>query len=205
MKIIVFEKNYGSNNISKESTLYNTCDSTVYTLPDTALLKDHRPFFVPDFAETCTLRGQLVVRICRLGRSISARFAHRYYDAITVGVTFTAENILKTLRERGLPWELAKGFDGSAVIGSFVPLEEVEEGMNTSFSICEDDQLIQNGNGADMIKSIDDMIAEISQFYTLKQGDFIFTGCPVAPTVVTPNHNISGFVGNKKVLSFNIK
>ena len=205
MKIIVFEKNYESNNISKDSTLYNTCDSTVYTLPDTALLKDHRPFFIPDFATNCTLRGQLVVRICRLGRSISARFAKRYYDAITVGVTFTAENLLKELQEKRLPWELAKGFDGSAVIGSFVQLDEIEEGLNTPFSIHEDDTLIQSGNGGDMMKKVDELIAEISQFYTLKQGDFIFTGCPVPPTTVTTNHNISGYIAEQKVLSFNVK
>ena len=205
MKIIVFEKNYHIHNNSSEFPFNKTCDSVVYTLPDTALLKDHRPFFIPDFATTCTLRGQLVVRICRLGRSISARFAHRYYDAITTGVTFTAENILQELKEKGLPWELAKGFDGAAAIGKFIPLADIESGLNTPFSIYAGDSLLQAGCGSDMLKHVDELIAEISQYYTLKQGDFIFTGCPTLPSIVTPNQNICGFVGEQKVLSFNIK
>ena len=205
MKIIVFEKNYNIHNNSCDTPLHNTCDSVIYTLPDTALLKDHRPFFIPDFATTCTMRSQLVVRICRLGRSISARFAHRYYDAITTGVTFTAENILQELKEKNLPWELAKGFDGSAAIGKFIPLTEIEKGLHTPFSICAGESLLQSGCGADMMKSVDELIADISQYYTLKQGDFIFTGCPTTPSVVTPNLNICGFIGEQKVLSFNIK
>ena len=140
-----------------------------------------------------------------MGRSISERFAHRYYDAVSVGVTFTAENLLQDLREKGLPWELAKGFDGAAALGQFVPLADLNDYTQLPFSLHEGENTVQLGFGKDMIWNIDKLIAHISQYYTLKQGDFIFTGCPVLPTVATTNTNISGFIGDQKVLSFNVK
>ena len=205
MKIIVIENNYKEGNKMEDTALYNAEEPVLYTLPDTAFLKDHRPFFVPDFANPCTMQLHLVVRICRLGRSISERFAHRYYDAVSVGVTFTAENLLKELREKGLPWELAKGFDGAAALGQFIPLTNLNDYTQLPFSLHEGDNTIQSGFGKDMKWNIDKLIAHISQYYTLKQGDFIFTGCPVLPTVATTNTNISGFIGDQKVLSFNVK
>ena len=205
MKIIVIENNYKEGNKIEDSTLYNADEPVLYTLPDTAFLKDHRPFFVPDFANPCTMQLHLVIRICRLGRSISERFAHRYYDAVSVGVTFTAENLLQNLREKGLPWELAKGFDGAAALGQFVPLADLNDYTQLPFSLHEGENTVQLGFGKDMIWNIDKLIAHISQYYTLKQGDFIFTGCPVLPTVATTNTNISGFIGDQKVLSFNVK
>ena len=205
MKIIVIENNYQGSNKSGDSTLYSSGTPVIYTLPDTAFLKDHRPFFVPDFADPCTMQVHLVIRICRLGRSISERFAHRYYDAASVGVTFTAENLLKDLREKGLPWELAKGFDGAAALGSFVPLTDLGDFTELPFSLHQGEEILQTGYGKDMTWNIDKLIAHISQFYTLKQGDFIFTGCPVKPEIATTNTNISGYIGEKKVLSFNVK
>lgn len=205
MKIIVIENNYPGHNKALENPLYSTEEPAVYTLPDTALLKDHRPFFIPDFAHPCTLQTHLVVRICRLGRSISTRFAHRYYDAVTVGVTFTAENLLSELRAKAMPWELAKGFDGAAALGTFLPLENVAEGLGTSFSVKGGDTLFHSGKGCDVLRSVDEWIAEISQFYTLKQGDFLFTGCPAAPISVSPDTAVTGYIGEQKVLSFNIK
>ena len=205
MKIIVIENNYKGGNKSEDSTLNNADSPVIYTLPDTAFLKDHRPFFVPDFANPCTMQLHLVVRICRLGRSISERFAHRYYDAVSVGVTFTAENLLKNLREKGLPWELAKGFDGAAALGNFVPLADLDDYAQLPFCLHQGDETIQTGYGKDMTWNIDKLIAYISQFYTLKQGDFIFTGCPAIPNTAITNTNISGYIGEQKVLSFNVK
>ena len=205
MKIIVIENNYESCNKKQDSPLYPKDRPVVYTLPDTTLLKDHRPFFIPDFATPCTMQLHLVVRICRLGRSISSRFAHRYYDSVSVGVTFTAENLLQELREKGLPWELAKGFDGAAALGSFLPLTELEDYSTTPFSLQLGDTEIQSGLAKDMLWNVDELIAQLSQYYTLKQGDFIFTGCPAVPTVVTTDHTVTGYLNGQKVLSFNIK
>ena len=205
MKIIVIENNYKEGNKTEDITLYNAKEPVIYTLPDTAFLKDHRPFFVPDFADPCTMQLHLVIRICRLGRSISERFAHRYYDAASVGVTFTADNLLQDLRAKGLPWELAKGFDGAAALGNFVPLTDLGDYTQLPFSLHQGEETIQVGYGKDMIWNIDKLIAHVSQFYTLKQGDFIFTGCPVSPNIAVTNTNISGYIGDKKVLSFNVK
>ena len=205
MKIIVIENNYKGGNKPEDATLYNAETPVIYTLPDTAFLKDHRPFFVPDFADPCTMQLHLVVRIWRLGRSISERFAHRYYDAVSVGVTFTAENLLEDLREKGLPWELAKGFDGAAALGNFVPIADLGDYTQLPFSLHRGEETIQTGFGKDMIWNIDKLIAYISQFYTLKQGDFIFTGSPALPTTAVTNTNISGYIGEQKVLSFNVK
>lgn len=201
MKIIVIENNYPQN----PATTAGANEPIIYTLPDTALLKDHRPFFVPDFADPCTFQLHLVARICRLGRSISPRYAHRYYDAVTVGVTFTAENLLQDLKAKGMPWELAKGFDGAAALGSFLPIDQLENYLELPFTLKGNDELLQTGMGKDMLTGIDQLIADLSQYYTFKQGDFLFTGCPGLPTTAVCNTHITGYIGEEKLLSFNIK
>ncbi len=216
MKIIVVHNNYPISPLDNEAPL------TVYTLPDTAILKDGKPFFIPDFANPCCVQGHLVVKICRLGRSISERFAHRYYDAITVGSTFTAEELRTTLAANHLPWDIAVGFDGAASIGKLIPLythqeqhdTDAEIGVNCSFSPLPDDTHfaihrndlpIVNGVSGDMLHHIDKVIATISKHYTLRQGDLIFTGCPVAPQQVQINDRITGYIGSEQVLRFNVK
>ncbi len=216
MKIIVVHNNYPT------STLDNEAPLTVYTLPDTAILKDGKPFFIPDFADPCCVQGHLVVKICRLGRSISERFAHRYYDAITVGVTFTAENLRKMLAETHHPWDIAVGFDGAASIGRLVPLytdqapqdADAEIGVNCNFTplpddinftIHNNDVPIVNGVSGSMLHHIDKVIATISKHYTLRQGDLIFTGSPIPPQQVRINDKITGYLGTEQVLRFNVK
>ena len=205
MKIIVIENNYKENNKKADSTLYPAEQPVIYTLPDTALIKDHKPFFIPDFACPCSFQMHLVVRICRLGRSISKRFASRYYDAVSVGVTFTADNILKEVQENGLPWELAKGFDGAAALGEFIPLDKLDNKEEISFSIKAGDQTIQTGLSKNMLWKVDELISYLSQYYTFKQGDYLYTGCPVQSTEAHPDTHLTGFIGNTKVLSFNVK
>ena len=215
MKLIVLYNNYATTALDNE-------ELGVYTLPDTALLRDGKPFFIPDFANPCTLQGHLVVRICRLGRSISERFAHRYYDAITVGATFTAENLREELARQHRSWDLAVGFDGAAAIGKFVPLYtskletqmEEEVGVNLHFqplpgdirfSVLNCDKKIVDGVSSMMLNHIDKVIAQISKHYTLRQGDLIFTGCPTQPQIVSINNKITGWLGTEKVLQFNVK
>lgn len=216
MKIIIVHNNYPISSLNNEAPL------TVYTLPDTAILKDGKPFFIPDFATPCCLQGHLVVKICRLGRSISERFAHRYYDAITVGTTFSAEKLRETLAASHLPWDIAVGFDGAASIGKLIPLyanqeqhdSENEIGVNTNFTplpdeihfaIHNNDVPILKGVSGDMLNHIDKVIATISKHYTLRQGDLIFTGSPVSPQQVHINDKITGYLGDEQVLRFNVK
>lgn len=215
MKLIVLYNNYPSTALNKEA--FDVC-----TLPDTALLKDGKPFFIPDFADPCTIQGHLVVRICRLGRSISERFAHRYYDAVTVGATFTAENLRQELATAQRPWDLAVGFDGAAAIGKMIPLyapkqqapSEEEVGVNLhfqplpsdiQFSILNGDAKILEGVSSMMLNHIDKVIAQVSKHYTLRQGDLIFTGSPTPPQAVVINDKITGWLGAEKVLQFNVK
>ena len=215
MKLIVLYNNYPATALNKEPL-------DVYTLPDTALLKDGKPFFIPDFANPCTLQGHLVVRICRLGRSISERFAHRYYDAITVGATFTAENLRQELATAQRPWDLAVGFDGAATIGKMISLyapkqqaqTEEEVGVNLhfqplprdiKFSVLNGNTKIVDGVSSMMLNHIDKVIAQISKHYTLRQGDLIFTGCPNLPQTVAINDRITGYLDTEKVLQFNVK
>lgn len=214
MKLIVINNNYPETALNKESF-------GVYTLPDTALLKNGKPFFIPDFAHPCTMQGHLVVKICRLGRSISERFAHRYYDAISVGVTFTAENLLNELKSQNFPWDLAVGFDGAVAIGKLINLYPQQENLSDEnigvnqhfkplsgdiqFSIFNNEMKIQEGCSQEMLYHIDTIITEISKHYTLRQGDLIFTGCPSLPDDVKLNDRISGYIGTEQVLQFNIK
>lgn len=176
----------------------------VYTLPDTALLKDSRPFFVPDFANPCVLQAHAVVRISRLGRSVSERFAPRYYDAVTVGVTFRADNLLAEAQRHGWPWETAVGFDGAAVIGSFTPLDRCNP-HDCTFSVTCDGTPVQQGHTARLRHSIDRSLAYISRFYTLRQGDLLFTGAPDSGVPVGIDSHIEGRLDNTPLLHFNIK
>lgn len=177
----------------------------VFMKPDSALLKDSKPFFIPDFSEQMEYETELVVRICRLGKHVSERFAHRYYDAVTVGIDFTARDLQKRLRAAGAPWELSKGFDGSAVIGDFVPVAKLTDVQNLQFHLNIDGEKVQAGNTADMIFKIDQLIAYISQFYTLKIGDLIYTGTPVGVGPVKVGNHLEGYLGEEKLLDFYVR
>ena len=215
MKLVVLYNNYPATALNKEPL-------DVYTLPDTALLKDGKPLFIPDFAELCTVQTHLVVRICRLGRSISERFAHRYYDAITVGATFTAENLRQELAAAHRPWDLAVGFDGAAAVGKMIPLYENqpsqandnETGVNQhfvplsndiTFSLQNNGATIHEATSGMMLNHIDKVIAKISKHYTLRQGDLILTGTPSPAQKVNINDHITGYIGENNVPRFNIK
>lgn len=205
MKLIALHHNFKQHNICFSSPLLqNDAYPLVYTLPDTALLKEGRPFFIPNFAQTCTAELHLVVRICRLGRSISERFAHRYYDALTVGITFTAQELFLKCCKEGLPWELSKGFDGAAAIGSMIPLNEVSW-PRINFEMKIDGKQVMRGKSEEMIKNVDEIIAYVSKFYTLRQGDLLFMGTPQNPLQVKMNERLSACIEEKTLLTFNVK
>ena len=206
MKIFGIGMNYALHNIELGDTLYNERESPViFTKADSALLKDGKPFFVPAFTQQCEYETELVVRICRLGRSIAPRWAHRYYDAVTVGIDFTARDLQRELRAKGLPWDLCKGFDGSAVIGEWVPVEQFKDVQNIRFHADLNGHTVQRGHTAEMLTGVDELVSYISRFFTLKMGDLIFTGTPAGVGAVKEGDHIEGFLEDSKVLAFNVR
>jgi 2-keto-4-pentenoate hydratase/2-oxohepta-3-ene-1,7-dioic acid hydratase in catechol pathway len=204
MKIIAVGMNYSQHNKELGHTVVNE-HPEIFLKPDSALLKDGKPFFIPDFSERVEYETELVVRICRLGKNIASRFAHRYYDAVTVGIDFTARDLQSKFRSEGLPWELCKGFDSSAAIGEFVPLSRFNSAQHLNFSLNIDGEERQRGNTADMLFQIDDIIAYVSQFMTLKIGDLLFTGTPAGVGPVAIGQHLQGYLEGEKVLDFNIR
>ena len=201
MKIIAIGMNYANHNKELHHTLLLP-EPVIFMKPDSALLKDGKPFFIPDFSSDMQYETEVVVRINRLGKNIAERFAHRYYDEATVGIDFTARDLQADLRQKGLPWEISKGFDQSAVIGSFIPFKEVGDIQSLDFHLEIDGLTVQTGNTADMLFSVDQIIAYISRFYTLKTGDIIFTGTPAGVGKVHKNNHLQGFIGSRKLLDF---
>ena len=204
MKLICIYANYAAYNNNALRPLYNKDAPIVYAMADTALLTGGKPFFVPDCAAPCTCGAQLAVRISRLGRFISPRFARRYYDAFTVCATFTAENLFARCVSEGLPWEISKGFDGAACVGRPVLLED-RSADAIGFRLDIDGREVQRGNTADLLRNVDTCIAYVSRFYTLRQGDLLFTGTPLPDVVVEPGCHVDGYADGQHLLSFNIR
>ena len=204
MKIIAVGMNYALHNEELGHTLVNK-DPVIFMKPDSAILKDGKPFFIPDFSDEIHYETELVVRICRLGKNIAPRFAYRYYDALTVGIDFTARDLQRKFREVGNPWELCKGFDSSAAIGDFVPVEQFSDKENLNFHLEIDGKEVQRGNTGDMLFHVDDIIAYVSQFVTLKIGDLLFTGTPAGVGPVSPGQHLQGYLENEKLLDFYIR
>ena len=198
--------NYAEHNKELGETLYKSEEPVIFTKADSALLTGGKPFFIPDFTERCEYETEIVVRISRLGRSIAPRWAHRYYDAVTVGIDFTARDLQQRLRTQGLPWELCKGFDGSAVLGRFIPLTALERSIqDLHFHLDINGQTVQTGHTADMLHPVDELVSYISRFFTLKTGDLIYTGTPVGVGPVHIDDHLEGWLEGEKVLAFNVK
>lgn len=205
MKIIAVGLNYAQHNKELGHTQENR-EPVIFMKPDSAILKDGKPFFVPDFSHEVHYETEVVVRICRLGKNIAPRFAHRYYDAVTVGIDFTARDLQRKFREAGNPWELCKGFDNSAAIGTFISLEQAGGDLqNLDFHLDIDGCEVQRGNTADMLFKIDDIIAYVSRFMTLKIGDLLFTGTPAGVGPVSVGQHLQGYLGGEKLLDFHIR
>ena len=210
MKIFGIGMNYAAHTEELHSVLTNPegagADPVVFTKCDSAMLIPGKPFFIPDHLGRIDYEAELVVRICRLGKNISERVAHRYYDAVTVGIDFTARELQQQASRDGLPWTIAKGFDGSAAIGEWVPISEEfrvkseEFATAISFRLDKNGETVQRGNTAYMIHSIDQLISYISRFFTLKTGDLIYTGTPVGVGPVAIGDHLEGWILNEELL-----
>ncbi len=204
MKIIAVGLNYESHHQEMKRT-FSSSEPAIFMKPESAQLKDGKPFFIPDFSEEIHYETEVVVKINRLGKNIAEEFAHRYYEEITVGIDFTARDLQRNLKEKGLPWEISKGFDNSAAIGNFISKEVFEDIQNINFHLSINAETVQQGNTHDMIYSIDKIIAYVSKFFTLKIGDLIFTGTPAGVGPVRIDDHLKGYIEDEKLLDFKIK
>ncbi len=203
MKIIAIGRNYAEH--AKELNHPVPDEPVFFTMPETALLLKNQPFFYPDFSQDVHYEVELVVKISRLGKHIEERFAHRYYDKVSVGIDFTARDIQKQLKEKGLPWEKAKAFDGAAPVGKFIAKEDLPAADNITFSLQKNGETVQVGNTKDMLFSIDALIAHVSKYFMLKIGDLIFTGTPAGVGPVQIGDDLRAFIGEKELLKVQVK
>lgn len=205
MKIIAIGMNYRLHCQELHAGENLPEEPVIFMKPDSALLKDSKPFFIPDFCKQVDYETELVVRINRLGKNISERFASRYYDAVTVGIDFTARDLQRKFRTEGMPWELCKGFDNSAAIGDWIPVNQFANIQDINFHLDIDGKTVQQGNTRDMLFRVDQIIAYVSQFCTLKIGDLLFTGTPVGVGPVQIDNHLEGYLENQKVLDFYVR
>ncbi len=205
MKIFGIGMNYAAHSAEIDAAHMNVEDPVVFTKADSALLTGGKPFFIPSYTERCEYETELVVRICHLGRCIPERFAHRYYKEVTVGIDFTARDLQEKLRREGKPWEISKGFDGSAVVGEWVSLDELPDIQNLHFHLDINGRTVQQGHTADMIHRVDRIVSYLSEFFMLKTGDLIFTGTPVGVGAVHLEDHLTGYLEGRKLLEFNVK
>ncbi|WP_392388877.1 fumarylacetoacetate hydrolase family protein [Flavobacterium piscinae] len=173
--------------------------------PDSAVLLKQHPFVIPEFSDDIHHEVEILVRINKVGKYIDAKFAPNYYDEIGLGIDFTARDLQAKLKEKGLPWEKAKAFDGSAVIGSFLSKKDFSSTENINFELKSNGNTVQKGNTSHMLWKIDELIAYVSQYFTLKIGDIIFTGTPEGVAKVNPNDILEGFIENKKLFRIQVK
>ena len=205
MKIFAIGMNYAAHNKAMNETLLREDPPVIFTKADSSLISNHKPFFIPDHMGRIDYEGEVVVRICRLGKTIPERFAHRYYDAVTMGIDFTARDMQQRLRADGLPWDVCKGFDGSAVVGEWVEKDLLRDIRTLTFRGEVNGHVVQQACAADMIFGIDRLVSYISTFFTLKTGDIIFTGTPAGVGPVAVGDHITGFVEERKVLDFCVR
>ena len=203
MKIICIGRNYTDHIEELENE--RPTDPVVFMKPDTSILLKKQPFFIPDFSDDVHHEVEVLVKITRIGKHIDRKFAHKYYDQIGLGIDFTARDLQKKLKEKGLPWEKAKAFDGAAVIGKFVDKEKFENINAINFSLKNNDILVQKGNTSLMLWKIDALIEYISKYFTLKIGDVIFTGTPSGVAKIQPNDVLTGFLEGEENFKIKIK
>ncbi|TDQ75774.1 fumarylacetoacetate hydrolase family protein [Sphingobacterium yanglingense] len=203
MKIIAVGRNYIDH--AKELDNPVPDQPVIFLKPDTAVLKDNKDFYIPEFSKDIHYECELVVRICNEGKHVSKKFAHKYYDAIGLGIDFTARDLQTQLKSKGLPWELAKAFDHSAVVSPLIPKEEFEDLSAIKFSLTKNGEVVQSGNTADMIFDIDTLITFISGYITLRKGDLIYTGTPAGVGPVIIGDKLEGFIEDRPMFSTHIK
>ena len=203
MKIICIGRNYTDH--IKELSNEKPTDPIIFMKPDSAVLGNGLDFYIPDFTNDVHHEIEVLVKINKVGKHINEKFAHKYYDEISLGIDFTARDLQTKLREKGLPWEKAKGFDGSAVIGKWLSKNMFKDLNNLNFYLNKNAEKVQIGNTSLMLWKIDELIAYVSTFFTLKKGDVIFTGTPAGVSKVSPDDYLEGFIENEKLFAINIK
>lgn len=203
MKIIAVGRNY----IDHAKELNNPVPESpvIFMKPDTAALKDNKDFYYPEFSKDIHFEVELVVRICNEGKHVSKKFAHKYFDAVGLGIDFTARDLQAELKAKGLPWELAKAFDHSAVISHLIPKEEIKDLNDITFSLLKNGEIVQQGNSKDMIFDIESLIVYISKFITLRKGDLIYTGTPAGVGRVVIGDKLEGFINGDSMFQTQIK
>lgn len=203
MKIICIGRNYAAH--IEELKNETPGNPVVFLKPDTALLKDGAPFFYPDFSQNIHHEAELVLKISKQGKYIQKQFAHRYFNEIGIGIDFTARDLQDQCKAKGLPWEIAKGFNGAAPIGDFKSVEDFEDLKNIDFHLTINGETRQKGNTSLMLFDFGDIIAYVSQFFMLKTGDLIYTGTPAGVGPVQIGDKLEGFIGTEKLLDFEVK
>ncbi|MEY2692492.1 MAG: hypothetical protein RIT03_882 [Bacteroidota bacterium] len=203
MKIICIGRNYVKH--IEELQNERPAEPVVFMKPDSAVLLKQHPFVIPAFSDDIHHEVELLVKISKVGKYIDAKFAHQYYDEIGLGIDFTARDLQQQLKDKGLPWEKAKAFDGSAVIGEFRSKKLFSSLENINFELKKNGETVQKGNSSLMLWPIDELVAHVSQFFTLKIGDIIFTGTPEGVAKVSPNDVLEGFLEDQKVFRINVK
>ena len=203
MKIICVGRNYVEH--IKELNNEAPKDPVLFLKPDTAILLKKQPFFIPEFSNEVHHEVEILVKINRIGKHIDRKFAHKYYDEIGLGIDFTARDLQSKLKEKGLPWEKAKAFDGAAVVGNFLSKSDFKNIDDINFRLEKNDKLQQTGNTSLMLWKIDTLIEYISKYFTLKIGDIIFTGTPSGVAKVNSNDILKGFIEEKELFSIKVK
>jgi len=203
MKIICIGLNYRQHAIEMGWPIPEV--PVVFLKPDSSLLKNNKPFFLPGFSDNIHYEIEIVIKICKLGKGISAKYASRYYDEVTVGIDITARDLQNRQASAGMPWEIAKSFDGAAPIGSFIPVSTVGDIGNFGFRLELNKKVVQKSCTSDMIFGFNEIIEYVSKFFTLKTGDLIFTGTPSGVGQLKRNDKLVGYLGDKPLLEFQIK
>lgn len=203
MKILAIGRNYAEHIAELKNEVPD--EPVIFMKPDTAILRHNEPFYYPDYTQDIHHEVELILRISREGKDIDKKFAHKYYDAIGLGIDFTARDLQAKAKAKGLPWALAKGFNGSAPISEFLPIGLFPDLHNINFRLDINSETRQKGNSGMMLNTFDDIIAYISRFITLKTGDIIFTGTPEGVGPVQKGDTLEGYVEDKKLLDFEIK
>jgi 2-keto-4-pentenoate hydratase/2-oxohepta-3-ene-1,7-dioic acid hydratase in catechol pathway len=203
MKLICIGRNYTEH--IEELKNEKPIDPVVFLKPDTSILLKKQPFFIPDFSNDVHHEVEILVKINRLGKHINKKFAHKYYSEIGLGIDFTARDLQSKLKEKGLPWEKAKAFDGAAVIGNWLSVNNIQHIDAIEFSLKKNDKIVQKGNTSHMLWKIDEIIEYVSKYFTLKIGDIIFTGTPAGVGKVNANDKLKGYIEDKEMFSITVK
>ncbi len=203
MKLICMGRNYAAH--IHELANEKPDEPVVFIKPDSSILPKEQDFYIPEFSNEIHYEVEVLVKIKKVGKHIDEKFAHKYYDEIGLGIDFTARDLQSALKAKGLPWEKAKGFDGSAVIGNWFPIENFEDLSDINFSLLKNTEVVQKGNTSLMLWNIDALIAYVSRFFMLKKGDIIFTGTPAGVGKIKANDYLSGFIEDQEAFTVKIK